>query len=439
MINQRWVKDNLEAIAIAVVMALVIRQFAVEAFKIPTESMAPTLFGERRGLSGDRILVDKIGPMLHGYQRFDVVVFKYPVNASKNYIKRLIGLPGEKLSIRDGDIWIDGKIARKPEDVQEVLFFQICPAEGETRREVGDRWHLPRTGWKRLDEGDFEATVLDDMSFALFARKVKDVCPWAGEGDGVYAMGDVRLRVTVKPLAPGGTVILRIIEGGVTNDLVLAVGSGDSRLSRGEERVPLPGIVLSPGEETEVSFTNVDDAILVEVGGTRFRYEYETSGDVNHATDAVSFGVEQASVRFTEPTIWRDIHYEKKGRGDEITIPGGHYFMLGDNSRRSKDSRVWAVRIYEMKDGTTFRYDDTEMETRPRAGPEPGTLVFLDQEGIVRTIREADVARERSEAAPFVPERNMVGRAFFIFWPLKFFPAWSKKASKDQFRLRFIR
>ena len=90
MINQRWLKDNLEAIAIAVVMALVIRQFAVEAFKIPTESMAPTLFGERRGLSGDRILVDKIGPMLGGYRRFDVHI--HGLEAAPDHVS-LDGVP----------------------------------------------------------------------------------------------------------------------------------------------------------------------------------------------------------------------------------------------------------------------------------------------------------------------------------------------------------
>ena len=47
--TERWIKENVEAIAIAIVMALIIRQFAIEAFKIPTESMAPTLYGEEYG------------------------------------------------------------------------------------------------------------------------------------------------------------------------------------------------------------------------------------------------------------------------------------------------------------------------------------------------------------------------------------------------------
>jgi signal peptidase I len=439
MINQRWLKDNLEAIAIAVVMALVIRQFAVEAFKIPTESMAPTLFGERRGLSGDRILVDKIGPMLGGYRRFDVVVFKYPLNAGRNYIKRLIGLPGEELEIRDGDIWVDGKIARKPDDVQEVLFFPVCPADGESRREAAGRWHVPRLLWKRLEEGDFEASSPSDTTLTFYGPRVRDAYPWAGEGDGRYDVGDVRIEVTVRPLAPGGEVILRIVEGRVTNDLVLSVGAGESRLSRGDERIPLPGLFLPPDRDTDVSFANVDDTIVIDVGGTRFRFEYEGSGEADHSADQVGFGVAMASARFSKPTLSRDIHYERKGRGDGIVIPPDSYFMLGDNSRNSKDSRVWGVRIYEMKDGTTFRYDDSEAETRPRAGPEPGTLVFTDHEGIVRTIKEDSVERERSEMAPFVPAKNMVGRAFFIFWPLKFWPLHSKKAAKDQFRLGFIR
>ena len=84
MMTERWIKENVEAVAIAVVMALVIRQFAIEAFKIPTESMAPTLLGEVLGGTGDRILVDKVAFRMGSPARGDVIVFKYPLTASKN-------------------------------------------------------------------------------------------------------------------------------------------------------------------------------------------------------------------------------------------------------------------------------------------------------------------------------------------------------------------
>ena len=79
---ERWLKENIEAVAIAVVMALVIRQFAIEAFKIPTGSMTPTLLGDiPPDQSGDRILVDKIGPLFSEPDRFDITRTPYDLSA----------------------------------------------------------------------------------------------------------------------------------------------------------------------------------------------------------------------------------------------------------------------------------------------------------------------------------------------------------------------
>jgi len=100
---------------IAFLLALLIRTFAVQAYKIPTGSMEPTL------LVGDYILVNRLAygfrfPYV-GYlvrwgeiERGDVVVFIYPEDPSKDFIKRVIGLPGEILEIKEKKIYINGKI-----------------------------------------------------------------------------------------------------------------------------------------------------------------------------------------------------------------------------------------------------------------------------------------------------------------------------------------
>lgn len=108
-------REYLEAAAIAVLLALFIRSFIVQAFKIPSGSMEPTL------LIGDHILVNKF---LYGIKvpftektllplenpkREDVIVFIYPVDKTKDFIKRVIGLPGEKIEVIDGKIHINGK------------------------------------------------------------------------------------------------------------------------------------------------------------------------------------------------------------------------------------------------------------------------------------------------------------------------------------------
>ncbi|NQT55851.1 MAG: signal peptidase I [Desulfobacteraceae bacterium] len=109
------IREYAEAAAIAVILALFIRTFAVQAFKIPSGSMEPTL------VVGDHILVNKF---LYGIkipfinktiipiskpQRDDVIVFIYPVDKSKDFIKRVIGLPGDKIEIIDHKVYINGK------------------------------------------------------------------------------------------------------------------------------------------------------------------------------------------------------------------------------------------------------------------------------------------------------------------------------------------
>jgi signal peptidase I len=97
------VREYTEAILVAVLLALLIRTFVVQAFKIPSGSMIPTL------LVGDHILVNKFVYRFADPRRGDVIVFKYPVDESRDFIKRIIAVGGEDLFIKDQKIYVNCK------------------------------------------------------------------------------------------------------------------------------------------------------------------------------------------------------------------------------------------------------------------------------------------------------------------------------------------
>jgi len=116
-------KEIIESVVIAVVLALLIRTFLFQFFWIPSRSMEPTL------LINDRIVVTRFSYWLHEPQRDDVVVFKYPLDPKKDYVKRLIGLPGEKLEIIDSKLYINDNLVEEPYLPEGLTFENFGPIE----------------------------------------------------------------------------------------------------------------------------------------------------------------------------------------------------------------------------------------------------------------------------------------------------------------------
>ena len=122
-------REYVESLVVAAVLALVVRTFVVQAFKIPTGSMRPTL------IEGDRILVDKvtygikiplthwrlpdIRPPRHG----DLVVFRAVDDPRRDFIKRLVALEGDTVEIRDLRLWINGKPAAEPPLFRDMVYY----------------------------------------------------------------------------------------------------------------------------------------------------------------------------------------------------------------------------------------------------------------------------------------------------------------------------
>lgn len=199
--SDRGVRETIESIVVAIILALLFRAYEAEAFVIPTGSMAPTLQGRHKDVfcpkcgfeyqtgassenpdspnpgairtttcpmcryamrlnpaehpnqasfSGDRIIVSKFAYDIGAPERWDVIVFKYPGNAKQNYIKRLVGLPGETLYIEKGDVFTRRgddpfQIARKERPSKLRAMLQLVDDThyiGEELQKVGwpSRW-----------------------------------------------------------------------------------------------------------------------------------------------------------------------------------------------------------------------------------------------------------------------------------------------------------
>ena len=121
-------RENVEAILLAILLALFIRTFIVQAFKIPSGSMEDTL------LIGDHILVSKFSygirmPFSNQTlipvdvpERGDIVVFKFPGDPSVDYIKRVVGIPGDVVEVRGKQVFINGKAENAPYAVHKDAY-----------------------------------------------------------------------------------------------------------------------------------------------------------------------------------------------------------------------------------------------------------------------------------------------------------------------------
>ncbi|MDD5747094.1 MAG: signal peptidase I [Candidatus Omnitrophica bacterium] len=151
------IREYAESLLIAFILAMIIRAFVVQAFKIPTGSMNPTL------VEGDRILVSKFIYYFHAPERGDVIVFKYPEDPKLAFIKRLIGKPGENVEIRNGRILIGG---------EEVTDRRITPQFYYNRGlfgESGQTVSIPPEAYYAL--GDNSANSRDSRYWGFIPKK----------------------------------------------------------------------------------------------------------------------------------------------------------------------------------------------------------------------------------------------------------------------------
>ena len=456
--------NTAESLVSAFVIALILVTFVVRPYIIPTGSMADTLRGahfrlrcgqcgyrydhnfdpgqynmaentipknevpvnmtrcpscgyfnqspeKRRVTKGDKILALKCWYQFFEPRRWDTVVFCYPVTPQIKYIKRLVGLPGEKVEIIDGDIYINDEIARKPAKVQEELWMPVYdhdfaparPGEGLFNRH---RWQMPfnveGSKWSELEDGgrgfrvDSEAGDVSELVYNTEAGN-DFKASYAYDNLKFYEMmpicSDIKVRFVCDVFPEGGLLGISLSKNGI-NYRGIATG-GQMRIERENEaggfELLTEGTTSSSGIGEKLEFANVDHMLVLKFGKESIVYDLGRSVDAAGEIDSKQPVVKILGsdyVEISHVAIFRDIHYTgdymsndrraRASRGNAVNLKEDEFFFLGDNSPISGDSRWWS----EMGKGND------------------GMLY----------------------PAGIVPREYFIGKAFVVFWPSGYRP-----------------
>ena len=358
-----------------------------------------------------------------------MVVFKNPIDPDINFIKRLVGRPEETIELIDGDVYIDGVIQSKPEKAQESLWLVAFDSDHQPRDELaGVLWKQPfrpgaQSAWKidqRKRVYEFEGSEGSDM-LAFDQQRLRNVvqnfCAYNGpRTDYQSVASDLKLAGLLTPQGEQGAVLIRL---GKYNRIYTAEIGFDGTCKIIDEH---HGAVLA--EENfgalamerpiEVSFANVDHRLEIRLGEHRLAHKgpnlaeqwgYDREKQRLEQMPSVAVGGLGEAFSLKHVILYRDTHYSNMGtrsrglgtEGAPFKLKKDEFFVLGDNSPASHDSRFWEVQ-----------------------GKGNGNV----------TYRQGTVPRD-----------YLIGRALFVYWPAGFHaPAKSPVAYVPNVgEMRFIR
>jgi signal peptidase I len=306
-------RENLSAFAIAIAVTVLFKYFVIEAYQIPTSSMQPTLMGSQEAAVYDRLLVDKRPYEVHEPKRWDVAVFRYPIRELQNYVKRIVGVGGDRLRIGSGNVYLvkdgtdgvapaDREVLRKPEAIQEQLWRELFPAGldlyGGTALDAffsaspsrswepvdGERDAVrlsKETRVARLTYGAGTHKLLNDVYDGYptaVARAIKDAYGGQRTTSGRSEfVRDVRLDATIEPEGELGELRIELEAkeiGGrrVTYALSIENGKGELRALVDDDqdktlRSEPFDAAIPAGRATKVRFEHRDDLMRVWLDG----------------------------------------------------------------------------------------------------------------------------------------------------------------------------
>ena len=524
-------RDLIEQVVIAFILAFLIRGFDAEAFVIPTGSMAPTLMGRHKEIDcpqcgfqyainaseeteeyitsrgmrqvgicgncryrtevhdapsfkGDRILVSKFPyelpnlPGSAGPRRWDVVVFHFPEKPETNYIKRLVGLPGDELRIVHGDIQTRPSgttagfaIERKPLMHQDAMQMMVYDDAYRPKAFDGKaewlRWSKGE-GWSEESPGTYVAKppspgewadlryrhlVPDPEQWAAVAAKeplprgpraslITDFYayntnispaydPWLPAHEGYLQpnwVGDltVAARVDIASTTPDGHLRFELVEAGVSHRCEVDLATGHATLYRGDAKLADADTPLTGTGGHDVRFANVDDRLTFWVdGATPFgegvAYEDPPTTDylpTARDLDPVGIGVRAAEVKVSGLVLKRDIYYTQDPRYPDYNIPGVHEAL--DRNDASEYGRV--VKMFDFLSDPARFPELKNLATHEPYLVRPDHFMMMGDNSPRSSDSRAwtsDDSRWRTEDRLKweVPRSLLIGKAFFIYWP----------------------
>ena len=357
-----------------VAVIVVIRLQVLSAYHIPSRSMEPTLHGDPRG--GDRILVNRLASTP---ERGDIWVFDGWGVDRTNFVKRCMGLPGDELLIRGGDLYVNGRLLRKRGRLYDDLMFPWWSLLGEWRgvqAEVAEddaneedeasedelnrvlneefkdalttRFAVPSGRWSLLSDGTFVAERFSggDSVLRLTERVSDDVYDDdPGDGDdsesGYDDVADLRVSLTVTLDHPDSEVIVRLSRGAQRTDAVLRVGSPIVVRVDDEDVLELATAVPALGTPIELRLANVDAVVRIDAGGASAEHDLPQPEYPTTTAPAGSFEsrVTSGGAQIRVVSIERDVHWTSDDASEHWSLGEDEFFMLGDNSGNSRDSR----------------------------------------------------------------------------------------------------
>ncbi len=330
---------------------LLVRTFFIRVYYVDSPSMEPTLHGAAEG--GDHALV--LFGDGSGIARGDVVVI-LPEGHDEPMVKRVLGLPGEKIALRDGDVWIDGKILRTSEVLPvPIPIFEHGSHDFATDFRVPANWSKTAIGWQ-VDASAIAPADLSACSFMRLGLKDHYLAPDGTRVPGSDYVGDGMLECHVKFVTEGFVARLGLVEGGDRFEIHLR-RTGDSLASatllRNGQTVKEGQMPWNEGTH-ELRFSNVNNRLTFEGDGEILLQEdYEENlplgpmdpkAGTSKDSDRVYLGGHGGVGGISGIRVLRDLHYTPLGEHgvlDSVPLGPGEIFLLGDNSRESRDGREW--------------------------------------------------------------------------------------------------